>query len=931
MDSQSTIGAGKSGAQSRQRFGPDAPWFFPTMLLVLLLVSPVGCVVAVVAAVIGQKRRVRASRMAISAFAATGFAALLGLFGDDAGPFSVRWHLTSVAAVAENVKVLDGVNWTLGALDSGLSFLAGDLFEVNLPTFEGPGWSLLQAAAAGAPFGAMLGLWLAAAYSGWMAFRRRPLMKFEWGEDEHKWRRPEGVFDHLRARRSNQRLMSGQAASFPKTSYGLTGKVGIGVGEYGVLLRESTEAFQRPTLVFGGPRMGKTRFTMSLLAQLATRGSGVLVLDFKGDGEVPTFWAKFADSHDRRFLHFQTADKNGAPYKQPDPSAPAQQAFYDPVLRGNATSRADMLVNSVDRDGDAKAYFRAAYELTQTAFAVAEGTGYDMQRGSLPALKDLLDVEHLQRVADTKGPDGRPLLADNPDIVARVAQMVTSWKRDDVLRGAAQDVQRLISTRMLGPAVGAWMRPGPTVEQTVDLVRACLEGDVVVFSLPVQEYGDLARDVGTLALLDLQNAIAVLRRHLDRHREEVGNPDAPPPWAPMYVQIEEFGSAGSEAVLGVLNKAGDVQVRPFLSTQSYNDVVAVDGTGVFARRVLDQAGNIFAFQMTEKTGAEALSDTTEERKKIMPRGQTEFSGGWSGMGLKAANLGKIDENPHYERQVASSAFQKLPKYTMIWLKTAPTQATHSFKAHANRWEERISTAPVPPAATVSLSRPAPGATREGPSLDDIDDSAVSPDEVGFGGPGPATGPETAVLPVQAPQPGRGRRPAKGAAEVAPTAPQAPAAETTSTELPPDWDDDDDEGLHDLAPTQAWAAPTSEAPTTPVPVRPSPSGRPAPPPPREKPAWEKKWRSADEPAGPPQSTEKSVNRQAPTPDAASTPTTEDPTTQDSTTPATEAPKKGSAQDRQAQSESNGRAVTQTRPIVGSDRDTSGLLDLDGFDE
>lgn len=923
-DSQSTIGAGKSGAQSRQRFGPDAPWFFPVMLFVLLLLSPVGCVVCVAVAAIGQRRRVRASRITFSAIAATVVTAIIGMAADDAGPLTTRWHLTSFAAVAENAKVLDGINWVSG--------FANEYLALGIPAVNGPGWSLSEALLAGTPLGLVLGLWLAAAYSGWMAFRRRALTKFE-GE-KYEWRRPEGVLDKRRRRVSHSKLMTGKAASFPTSSYGLTGKVGIGVGEYGALLRADVRVFQRPALVLGGIRMGKTRFTLSTISQLATRGSGVLVIDFKGDGEIPTFWANFAHAHDRRFLHFQTADKNGAPYSPPAPTAPKTQAFFDPLMRGNASSRTDMLVKSVDREGDAAAYERAAYEVAQVAFAVAEGTGYDMERGSLNALVELLDLDHLQRVADAKDSTGRTLLADNPEIMARVAKMVETWKKDDILRGAVQDLSRLISTRMVGPAVGAWMRPGPTPEQTVDLVRACLEGDVVVFSLPVQEYGDLARDVGTLVLLDLQNSIAVLRRHLDRHRAEVRDTDAPPPWSPMYVQIEEFGSAGPDSVLGVLNKAGDVQVRPFLSTQSWNDLVAVDGTGVFARRVLDQAGNIFSFQMTENTGATTLSETTEQQTKVWPRGQVEYSGGWGGMGLKAANLGKIDENPSYERQVAPSAFQNLSQFTMVWLKIGPTRATHSFKAGPNRWQETISTAPIPSDSTADKTSPAPGAADKGPSLDDVDDTVVDLDDV------PAWGGATLPMDVT-PRP-------EGTPVVPPkvdhaTAPQPPARPASEPELPPGWDDED-EGLHD-----APAPPPAQAPTQPLPKEPDAHGqktptpapvpsagppreRPAPPPPRETPAWEKQWRPADPspvtealPAQPKSNGVAPMRPEVTPPAAAPGPPQDSP----------QAPSKGPGEPAKGKAagphDASTRGVAQSGGTVGNERDSSGLLNLDGFDD
>lgn len=898
-DSQSTVGAGKSGARSRARYGPDAPWFFPVLLLVLALVTPIGCLVCVVTAVTGQRRRVRSHRIAVAAVIATALTLLLGL-APGAGTLTIDWHLTSLAAITDALGVTHPVNAALRA--------AGGFLGIRLPRLPAPGWPMTRALVAGVPFGVTFGLWLAAGHAAWMAFRRRPLMKFE----GYGWERPAGFLDRRRERTSAERIRTGRGARLANNGHG--GTVGVGVGAYGALIRCDVETFIRPTLIFGGPRMGKTRHALSLLAQAAGAGSGMLVIDFKGDREIPVFWAQFAQAHGRRFLHFQTADKNGAPYTPPIPGAPTQQASYDPMLRGNASSRTDMLVNSIDTTGDAAVYHRAAYEVAQVAFAVAELTGYDMARGALPALKELLDVDYLQRVADTPGKDGRPLLADHPEIAARVTDMVNTWRKDEVLRAAVQNLHRTLSTRMVGPAVGPWLRPGPTPDSTIDLVRACLEGDVVVFSLPVQDYGDIACDIGTLALLDLQNAITVLRGRLGEHRAEIGDPTAPPPWPPMYVEIEEFGSAGPTAVMDVLNKAGDVQVRPFLSTQSWNDIVAVDGTGVFARRVLDQAGNIFCFQINDAVGATALSEITPLVTKIMGRGKTEFSGGLSGMGLRAANVGQIDEQPETVSQVPRSAFQTLGRYTMVWLSTMPARATHSFKAGPNQWWETIQSVPVPPDVAVTVRAGAKPVSNPMPAADLLT------------APGAEAGEEITAwgAPTEAPAPAHAR--------------QEPQQQLWDGEPPPDAGDGEegpweDWGSPEVTPQALPVAaavqpvPGATPPAVPAVSAPASSGRPAPPPPRQ-PVVQKQWRAADDPPPAPAVPVSAVPTppQPPVPDPAPQVASDNPAIPDAEDPAGPVwPVAADPEQPNEAPENDARLVTRPAPTVSPA--PGALLDLD----
>ncbi|MFI1225945.1 MULTISPECIES: hypothetical protein [unclassified Streptomyces] len=483
----------------------------------------------------------------------------------------------------------------------------------------------------------------------------------------------------------------------------IPGTVGFGTGRAGLPVVAEHDGFLRPTFVQGVPGSGKTAVTNSVGAQLVGLGSGWVVVDFKGGRDVAAHYAEVAQVHGRRFLHFDLADPNGSPYAPVAPGAPSSPAFYDPLVRGNATSKSDMLLNSVGRDGDAAVYFRSAYEYTQLAYQVADWSGYNVGKGGFECLVDLLDIEFLQKVADgidihavaARVPPAQQVAARRAvhEVRERVATMVANWRRDELTRSAVADTQRLISTYSNGPAAGQWLRPGPG-EQTIDLRRAAHEGDIVVFSLNVSTYGSLARTLGTLVLLDMQNTTDMLRRDIAS--------GAAPQW-PLYVQVEEFGSATGDAVLGLCNKARDAMVRPILSTQSWADLVAVDGTGVWAKRVLETCGNFLCLRVNGAEDAEVLSGLTSQVTKVYGRRQHQLDRHGR---RRTKRGGLIQRDPRREARVPASVFQDLPDHHLVWLTKHPALSTvHSVDEGPNRWWEAVHTVLVDASAVPSVREP----------------------------------------------------------------------------------------------------------------------------------------------------------------------------------------------------------------------------------
>lgn len=692
--SGNTVGAGKSGADDEERYALDGYKVVALLTVALAVVLPVAAFTLILFWAADRFRRVRVTRLCLAAAAVTVVSVLAAVTNGGLGQLP-RWALEGTAAL-----------WS--APITWVSTTLKDTLDIELPAPQAH--SITTALWMTAPVAAPIGAWLGAGFAEWRRFRRSALADLE-GERFHR-PRPMGLLDRARARR-NRRNMVGSPAVGQRR-----GEVAVGLGAYGRLVWLSLQHLLRPTVVLGGPRQGKTRWTLSVLGQIAhiTRRSGFIVIDYKGDGELPAFWSRVATDTGRPFKHFALADKNGGSYVRPSPGAPDRPAYYDPLRRGNATSRTDMLVNSIPREGDAMAYFRAQYEYVQLVFQVAALTRFDQSAGGFATLLRLLDPDTLLKQAHATDPaTGRGLLADHAGLRERVEQLVAGMKRDEVARGGISDAARTLSTHMNGPAAGPFLKPAPAGSEhlNIDLVQAALEGEVVVFSLSTQEYGDLARMLGNLVLLDIQNTIAELRSRLTTWRREQNDDDAPPPWDPSYVELEEFSAAGSQLVLGLLNKAGDVNMRTFLSSQSWHDIVAVDGTGTFASQVLDQAGNVVSFGLNDGKAAQRIAELTPPVTKKFAADLKEYSGGrFSGI-KTAANTGEIRPDLVNESPATAGDFQKLAQFEFLWFAKSPQpHITHTFTAGPNRWVEVLRSVPVPPDSgsprPITDNQPEPG-------------------------------------------------------------------------------------------------------------------------------------------------------------------------------------------------------------------------------
>lgn len=462
--------------------------------------------------------------------------------------------------------------------------------------------------------------------------------------------------------------------------------VAIGTGRYGDPVLIPCTELKKPIGIFGTSRSGKTRLATSIADQQSRQlGCGQIIIDFKGDTDLVRRKAELARQLGRTFLHFQLVEKGGGHYERPHPYCPPHRAHYDPFTRGNGASKASMLLNSVPRDGDAAAYVRRAYEAVQLAWDLAALKGLDQRRvrnkplSGLEVLAAMLSKDTLLGAGKTLTVDdvlnaaGHSIShADATERVRRITTRLATLESEladsrNVLAGALGDTASLISSFLNSSSLGGNLTPGAAPSMRIDLVRAILRNEIIVFSLSAQDYPDTAAQVGTMILLDMQNTVSTLRarKTLVAAHSGIDLSEADSnPWPPLVLQMEEVSALESQAagtaLIGLLNKSADVGIRTILSSQSIGDLVNFDdGRGVFVRRLFGQMDHLFTLQMTASQDTEAFAKESNEVDKNYPIEDKLVERNRFRFGHGATETSRIRANPQRETRIPSRAVAEL--------------------------------------------------------------------------------------------------------------------------------------------------------------------------------------------------------------------------------------------------------------------------------
>ena len=393
------------------------------------------------------------------------------------------------------------------------------------------------------------------------------------------------------------------------------------------------------TFVVGGSGSGKTQTMLSTARDVIRQGRGLVFIDCKGGIDVPEQLAIWANRYGRKFYHWTIQDP-ARPYNGPSELGPA---YYDPISRGDASRRKDLLIGSMRWDME---YYKSVISnYMQTLFKVIDLVPALEGVDTFTDVSNLLDPKQLHYRARNISAERHPDVYD----AIRTMQDIEATERSGI-----RNMQARLNT-IISSVAGHWLKKDPIEQQNIDLMRAADEGHVVVFSLDTSQYEETASLIAGLIVQDLKTLSSELR---------YGQADLP-----LHVYVDEFSAVDTTNILGLLSKARDAKMPCMLATQALADLAKKEPT--FLDQVLGIVSSFIIHRTNAKADAEIYAGLSGVVSKTVARRTIEESSGLFGVFGSSAATGKgfLEEKEDYAVKVGT--FQKLGTGQAVFIAKAP--------------------------------------------------------------------------------------------------------------------------------------------------------------------------------------------------------------------------------------------------------------------
>lgn len=415
----------------------------------------------------------------------------------------------------------------------------------------------------------------------------------------------------------------------------------LGVNATGERIIQTDEAAAMHTLVVGASGSGKTTTMMSKLRDAMKREQAIVFIDLKGGTDIPLALSKFAKRYNRKFSHWLIQARD-VEYKGPDPLGPA---YYDPLARGDATRRTDMIIAS--REWSEIFYKQESQNYLQMLFNVIIG----VPREGVSTLSDVVSLLNPRALLNR----AKPIL-DNPiytDIISGI-EALNDERISQPKRNAIEGLRSQLEV-LLNSSAGQWLLVDPN-GHNINLKEVAHKGEVVVFSLDSSQYPELSSLVANLIIQDLKTVSSELR-------------EDPSP-QPMQIFIDEFSAIGSENIIGFINKSRDAKLPVTLATQALGDLRKINEA--FLDQLIGIISSFIIHRANKEDDAKEYAGLTGKVmvKKFVQNVEHQ-SGRWDKLGRGSGTGGGRVEEVEQPR-VLPQEIQELEMGHMIYISKAPT-------------------------------------------------------------------------------------------------------------------------------------------------------------------------------------------------------------------------------------------------------------------
>lgn len=380
------------------------------------------------------------------------------------------------------------------------------------------------------------------------------------------------------------------------------------------------------TAATGQTGAGKTYTMLQLMRNDIEAGNPVFAIDFKKGTEYPYYLAKWAKEHGRQFYHF-TAGKPGT-YNNPFCD---NQASYDPLATGTATSKADMMLNLRQWDGASEVYKKRTKDILESIFYLLENVDREKTKqyinwheGGLSQFVSALQLKNLYALIEQfkievtdKEHSGIKVSGGDKRRLSALLGLYEELNSPQG-KGLLEQINGLVSNcrTLIMSSYGDWLARGETPYH-INLFEFATseEAPVVLFSFNPQEESDFAKYMGSIILSDLSRTSA--------YKNAQGNKDL------VGVYLDEFQILDPATVADLLEKARSSKMYILLSLQSLEQIVkssSVNGTAV-RDSIVDTIQNFIIHKGSGQNTAEELAKIIGQAnmKKYVESGQRNSS------------------------------------------------------------------------------------------------------------------------------------------------------------------------------------------------------------------------------------------------------------------------------------------------------------------